>query len=116
LALGEAAPEGELNRIKFMLRAKRRAIQDLEDFRAKRLAELQNQLAEQKVIYSDQHPVIIDTQQRITALNQESPQVSALKRDVEDLTDEYKRRGGQNPDSLVEPQRPLGARVANNEG
>ena len=116
LALGEPAPEEELNRIKFMLRAKRRAIQDLDEFRAKRLAELQNQLAEQRVIYAQEHPVIVDTQQRITALNQESPQVGALKRDVEDLLEEYKRRGGQNSEAMIEPQRAAAAASRSSEG
>jgi uncharacterized protein involved in exopolysaccharide biosynthesis len=103
LGLGEAAPEQELKQIKFLLRAKRRAITDLEEFRQKRLAELQNQLAEQKVVYSDQHPVIVDTQQRIAALNQESPQITQLKADEQELLAEARRRGAKGDlDSLTD--------------
>ena len=103
LGLGEVAPEQELNQIKFLLRAKRRAISDLEEFRQKRLAELQTQLNEQKVVYSDRHPVIVDTEQRIAAFNQESPQITALKQDEQELIAEYRRRSGRDPDALSDP-------------
>jgi uncharacterized protein involved in exopolysaccharide biosynthesis len=93
----------ELAQLKFLIRAKRRSIQDLEDFRARRLTELNQQLAEQKLQYTPQHPVILDAQQRIAALQQESPQVTALKADEQDLLNEYRRKGGKDPDSLVEP-------------
>lgn len=103
LGLGESGPEQELTQIKFLLRAKRRAISDLEDFRQKRLGELHAQLAEQKAVYSDQHPIIVDTHQRITALNGDSPQIVALKQDEQELLGEYRRRGGKDPDSFTEP-------------
>ncbi len=104
----------ELAQLKFMIRAKRRSILDLEEFRNRRLTELNSQLAEQKVQYSDQHPNIIDTQQRIDALKRESPQIASLKHDEAALGEEYRRKGGKaDPDSLTEPVRRAGRNLEN---
>ena len=108
-----AAPKGpeinehELAQLKFILKGKRRAIADLEEFRGRRLTELNAALAEQKVMYSDQHPVILDTRQRISSLQQESPQITALKHDEAELVAEYTRKGGRDPDALIEPRAPV---------
>ncbi len=100
---GPTVNEQELNQLKFLIRAKRRATDDLEEFRARRLAELKAQLAEQEVQYSNQHPVILDTRQRIAALEQQSPQLLQLKHEEAELLAEYKRKGGSDPDSVLEP-------------
>ncbi len=103
-------PQQELAQLKFLIRTKRRAVSDLEEFRNRRLTELQAQLAEQKVIYSANHPVVIDIQQRIDAFQKESPQIEALKRDEQALIEEYKARGGKDPDAATEPtSRPAAA-------
>jgi uncharacterized protein involved in exopolysaccharide biosynthesis len=96
-------PTQELSQLKFLIRTKRRAIQDLEEFRNHRLTELQGQLAEQKVIYSANHPVIVDIEQRIDALQKESPQIENLKRDEAGLIEEYKSRGGRDVNAATEP-------------
>ncbi|MFN0064056.1 MAG: hypothetical protein ACKVPX_16230 [Myxococcaceae bacterium] len=105
LGMSESAPDQELAQIRFLLRAKRRAMADLEDFRNKKASELQAQLAEQKVVYSDQHPVILDTVQRLRALEQASPQLMALKQEEQDLLSEFRRRGGKDPEAISEPAR-----------
>jgi len=89
-----SADDQELARLQVMLAAKRRALSDLEEFRRKRLSELQAQLAEQKAIYSDSHPVVVNLEESIRALNQDSPQVVALRREEQDLEAEFQRRGG----------------------
>ena len=99
------ATEQELAQIKFLINSKKRAAADLEDFRARRLTELNAQLAEQRVQYADQHPVILDTLSRIEAMKQDSPQLIQLRQDIADLLAEYRRKGGADPDSLVEPRR-----------
>jgi uncharacterized protein involved in exopolysaccharide biosynthesis len=101
----QLATEQELAQLKFLIQSKKRAVQDLEDFRGKRLAELNAQLNDQRIQYADKHPVIMDTLQRISTLNQDSPQLLQLRQDVHELTAEYKRKGGQDPDALVEPRR-----------
>ncbi len=101
-----AATEQELAQLKFLLNSKRRALADLEDFRTRRENELTAQLQEQKVQYADQHPVVLDTQSRIEALKQDSPQMTQVKADIESVLQEYKRKGGRDPDSLIEPGQP----------
>lgn len=101
----QLATEQELAQIKFLINSKRRALADLEDFRAKRLAELNAQLTEQKVQYAEQHPVVLDTRSRIEAMKVDSPQLIQLKQDVSDLLAEYRRKGGGDPDAINEPRR-----------
>ena len=88
-----------------MLTAKRQAIADLEEFRNKRMAELQTQLAEQKSTFGAAHPVIASTQQAIAALSVESPQLTALRREERSLVAQLARKGIE-PD-VVAPSRPL---------
>ncbi len=102
-ANAKETPVQELSQLKFQIRTKRRAIADLEEFRARRLTELQAQLAEQKVMYSANHPVVVDSEQRIDALQKESPQIETLKRDELALIEEYKARGGRDVNAAVEP-------------
>lgn len=83
-----------LAQMRFMVQTKRRAISDVEEFRARRLTELRNQLAEQRVIYSPQHPLITDLEQRIIALTEDSPQLVALRSELNELINEYMRSGG----------------------
>ncbi len=98
------ATEQELAQLKFLLNSKRRALTDLEDFRSRRVTELSAQLQEQKVQYADQHPQVLDTMQRIEAMKQDSPQISTVKGDIAQLLQEYARKGGKDPDSLIEPR------------
>lgn len=100
-----SATEQELAQLKFLLNSKKRALGDLEDFRRRRVTELTAQLQEQKVQYADQHPIVMDTKQRIEALKLDSPQMSQVKADIDGLEHEYRRKGGRDPDALVEPQR-----------
>ena len=100
-----AATEQELAQLKFLLNSKKRALGDLEDFRRRRVTELTAQLQEQKVQYADQHPIVMDARQRIEALKLDSPQMSQVKADIDGLEHEYRRKGGRDPDALVEPVR-----------
>ncbi len=85
-----------LAQMRFMIQTKRRAISDVEEFRSRRLTELRNQLAEQRVMYSPQHPLITDLEQRIATLQEDSPQLVALRSELTELINEYVRNGG-NP-------------------
>jgi hypothetical protein len=103
VAPSPVANESELAQLKFLLHAKRRALQDLEDFRARRLLELNAQLLEQRVQYAEKHPTVVDTLQRIGAMNEPSPQIVQVQEEVRALLEEYRRKGGVAPDALVEP-------------
>jgi uncharacterized protein involved in exopolysaccharide biosynthesis len=97
----------EVAQLRVMLSAKRRAIADLEDFRNKRLADLQTQLAEQKATYGPAHPIILNTEQSIGSLSQESPQISALHREEQDLLRDYLRHGGKDQELAANPNGPI---------
>ena len=75
--------------VKVMLEAKRRAISELDEFRRRRLAELQSELAQKRAVYSDAHPVVAQVLQSIAALQEDSPQLSGLRKEARDLQDEY---------------------------
>lgn len=91
-----------LAQLKFMVQAKRRAIADVEEFRGRRLAELRTQLTEQRVVFSPQHPVITDLEQRVAAMAADSPQLVALRSEEQALIQEYLRMGGRDIDSPTE--------------
>ena len=90
--------EQELAQLKVMLAAKRRAINDLDDFRRHRLAELQTQLTQQKAVFAESHPAVMNIQQSIDALSMESPQIQNLRREEQEMVGEYVRRGGKAAD------------------
>ncbi|MGC4121433.1 MAG: hypothetical protein QM765_44025 [Myxococcales bacterium] len=65
----------ELAQAKAILAARQRALADLEDYRRKRLAELQGQLVEQTATYAPAHPLVVATQESIAAMGKDSPQI-----------------------------------------
>lgn len=83
-----AEPDPDLAQLKVTIEAKQRAITDLEEFRRRRLSELNASLAEKSAMYTDNHPTIIDLRQTIESLSTESPQVQALRADIERLQKE----------------------------
>jgi uncharacterized protein involved in exopolysaccharide biosynthesis len=88
----DARPGEELERITSMLEAKRRAIADVEEFRRRRLADLQAQLDERRGVYSEAHPSVIGLRQDIQALSRESPQIAALREEEGQLRKQYLAR------------------------
>ncbi|HTO99006.1 MAG TPA: hypothetical protein VMK66_18275 [Myxococcales bacterium] len=91
----EPTMDPEVAQLQVMLEGKRRAIKDLEEFHAKRLAELQARLADQKRVYSDLHPAVIEVQERIDVLQKQGPaQLVTLKQEERDLEAEILQRHG----------------------
>jgi hypothetical protein len=90
-----AEPDPELAQLKVSIEAKQRAINDLEEFRRRRLSELNASLAEKSAIYTNNHPVIIDLNQTIASSSTESPQVQALRADVQRLQREFDEKSAQ---------------------
>lgn len=88
-AEGKAPTSAELARIRSLLDAKERAIRDMEDFRRKRLLELQSQLAERRNVYAEAHPVVIGLKKEVDAFSLESPQVAELRNQERQLREEY---------------------------
>jgi hypothetical protein len=82
----------ELVKVRSLIEAKERAIGDVEEFRRRRLADLQAQLDLQRGLLSDAHPTIQNLRQDIAALSQESPQVAGLREEQRRLREEYAAR------------------------
>jgi uncharacterized protein involved in exopolysaccharide biosynthesis len=84
LALGPrpAGMHAEATRLKALIDAKQKAIGDLEEFRRRRLAELNAMLAEKSATYTENHPVIIDLRQTIASFSGDSPELEAARADV----------------------------------
>ncbi len=92
-ARAPAPVDQEVSRLLAAAQSKRRAIADLEEFRRRRVIELQNRLQEQRASFSESHPAVLDSQQSLEAMRQESPQVAVLKRELAPLEAELKKRG-----------------------
>jgi uncharacterized protein involved in exopolysaccharide biosynthesis len=82
-------PNENLARVKSLLDAKERSIRDMEEFRRRRLLDLQSQLEEKRGVYSDAHPSVISLRKEIDALSLESPQIAALRDEEKALREEY---------------------------
>lgn len=92
---GARQPSEELVRLKTLLEGKQRAIQDVEEFRRRRLADLQAQLDEKRNTFSDAHPSVIQLRQDIDALAKDSSQVMALREEEGKLRKDYQVRLAQ---------------------
>ncbi len=90
-----SGPDPELAQLKVMIEAKQRAMSDLEEFRRRRLSELNSELAEKKAVYTESHPVMVDLRQTIASLSSESPQVQALRTELAQLQKDFAAKSAQ---------------------
>jgi len=70
------------------IEAKKRTLNDLEEFRHRRLADLQARLADDQTIYTENHPAVVDLKQAIASMSSESPQVKLLRSQITELEGE----------------------------
>ena len=84
----------DLVRLQGMLVARRRSLADLEEFRQRRTAELQLQLAQQLAVYAPEHPSVAGTRQNLESLSKPSPQMVELRAEIAELEREVERRTG----------------------
>jgi len=87
----------EAARLLVAVQSKRRAIADLEEFRRRRITELQTRLQEQRATYSASHPSVLDTEQSLEAVRHESPQLAVLRRELAELEADLKKTGVSDP-------------------
>jgi hypothetical protein len=85
-------PTEELVRLESLLHAKQRALQDLEEFRRRRLADLQSQLDQALNTLSEAHPTVVRLRKDISAASRESPQIEALRGEERRIRKEYTDR------------------------
>ncbi len=83
------------------LASRRRALTDLEEFRQRRLEELQGQLVQQLTIFAEQHPIVAGTRKNVEALNRPSPQIERLRAEITNLEREIIRQGGRPGEAAV---------------
>jgi hypothetical protein len=96
-------PDPALSRQRLRLIALRKAIADLEDVRRKRLSELNATLAEQKAMLGPGNPALLETQDKIGALESDGPELTALKAREEGVFAAYVRAGGKEVELSAEP-------------
>jgi uncharacterized protein involved in exopolysaccharide biosynthesis len=89
---------GELAQIRVLILEKRAALAEREDFRRKRLAELQAQLGQDRAVYAEQHPIVVERMQNIEAALKGSPQITALREEEREWVRKYKEKGGKERD------------------
>jgi len=89
----------EAAEVRVRLEGKRRAIAELEEFRRHRLAELQTELAQQRAVYADAHPAVARVLQSISALQEDSPQLAALRKDEQELMNQLAKMGVDRPEA-----------------
>jgi uncharacterized protein involved in exopolysaccharide biosynthesis len=81
----------EAQQLEIRFRAKRQALADLEEFRRRRMDDLQAKLSELRHVYAPEHPQVIDLQKSIDGLSGSSPQLDQLRAEVNDLQASLKR-------------------------
>lgn len=104
---GRVPRDEELGRIEARLAGRRRALEDLEEYRRRRIAELQATLAQQETMYAERHPVLVASRKSIEALEAGSPQAEAIRVEITDLEKEIARRGVRPRDPSAPAQSPL---------
>ncbi len=92
--------------------SRRRALDELLSYRQRRIAELQTQLAEQRVIYSDTHPIVVDTRRSLEAVAVDSPQIASLRKEIDELEALYIAQGGTAADLVDGPARAASSAAA----
>lgn len=75
-------PTDELLGLQVQLESRQRALQEVEELRRRRLADLQTQLDLARSSLSNAHPTIIGLRKDIEALSVDTPQLVALREDV----------------------------------
>ncbi len=82
---GDKADDPALLQVQLNLDARQRTLEGLEEFRRRRLADLQARLADEQTVYTEAHPSIVDLKQAIAAMSGESAQMVALREQVSAL-------------------------------
>jgi uncharacterized protein involved in exopolysaccharide biosynthesis len=86
--------------LRVMLEGKRRAIADLEESRRRHIGELQTRLAEQRAVYSENHPALLDMQRSLDSLRNESPQLAQLRQEERELRRQLAERSDDGESAL----------------
>ena len=83
-----------LRQLEAAIETKTRAIRDIEDFRRRRLLDLQAQIEERRGQLAEAHPTMVGLRAEVAGLQQESRQVEVLREEERNLRAEYATRLG----------------------
>lgn len=115
--LPEARAQGpqdeEMARLQSTLAARRRAAADLEEFRRQRQLDLQTQLTQQLAVYAPEHPLVVSTRSAIESMNRPSPQIDLLRKEIQELERDVRRRGGRVDVAVAAAAVTIGGELAN---
>jgi hypothetical protein len=103
----ERQPSEELARLRSLLEAKARAVQDVEEFRRRRLVDLESQLTQARGALSEAHPTVQALRRDIEALSIESPNLLAIReeeRRVRGLYASQAAKEGITPGPVPSPE------------
>jgi uncharacterized protein involved in exopolysaccharide biosynthesis len=98
------SPDPELSRLRNEVNSKRMELSKLEEGRQRQLSELQARLGALQTIYTPNHPSVMSLQQNIAALQYESPQVAALRSQLDKLETEYDEKAAADADKLIQAE------------
>src|SRR6218665_357871 len=109
----------QMAEMRFLIRAKRRAIDDSESLYNRRLEGLRAEMVSQRKLVGENHPSLVSLEQQVAALQAEgSLNTSSLRSEEKQMTRDYERIGGGSvpfPDEPVPdpygPGRGVGGRV-----
>ncbi|HEY0777641.1 MAG TPA: hypothetical protein VGD56_06715 [Gemmatirosa sp.] len=87
------------------LAAERSAISSAESDRAQRVSALQSRLAELRLTHGAAHPDVVNTQQALTALAVEPPELAARRAAEQQLASRVAAAGGSAADAVQSPAR-----------
>ncbi|GAC1345401.1 MAG: hypothetical protein NVSMB23_21500 [Myxococcales bacterium] len=96
-------PDAALAGLRLQLVAARKSIAELEDARRKHFTDLQAALAEQRATLGPGHPALLDTQEKLRALERQGSQLDAMKAQEQELLGRYVRAGGKEIELSAEP-------------
>jgi uncharacterized protein involved in exopolysaccharide biosynthesis len=94
----------ELAQLRFLIRAKRRAIADAQVQHNQRVTQMQDELVQMREMYAPDHPTVVEQETRVAAMRQGSPQVKVLQEEERQMLAEYGDLGGK---SLPFPDEPV---------
>lgn len=80
------APVEDLTEAKAQLELKQRALKDLEDSQARRRADAEAALTQLRTKFTDAHPMVVAAENNVAQLSQDTPQIAALRSDVNALS------------------------------
>ena len=92
----------QMAEMRFLIRAKRRAIDDSESLYNRRLESLRAEMVAQRKLVGESHPNLVALEQQVAALQAEgSLNTSTLRSEEKQMTRDYERIGGGSVPCLL---------------